>query len=1406
MTAPESGALPAGQAPDPRRDGVRPLRRVARLRGRLAGREPTGPGGHRADGRLRRGDQPDQGRLRRDPDLDPQRRPAGGHLRHARRAGAPAGRSSGWAPGGSRSAPRSASTAASRCGPCGRSSRPPAGCWPWSGSPTTASSCSWTTSRSTSSTATAPRSTCRSTSGRPGMQMMELAGDIGDGVVLNYMVGPDYNKRRHGGAGGGCGTGRADRSSDLDRPQLVVCSVDEDRDLALDRSRELLTQYLGQQPHIMKASGVDPALIAAIGKILTWPAGPEEIRKAMGLVPDDAVQMITASGTPGRVPGQGRRVRRGGSHVPHPLPARRRRPPDDRHVHPEGRRAVRSFFGTGHPVPQGHGARRVLPDLRGGRRARPSRRERRNTDLLKDKTLLTAFYQPSTRTRLATEAAMHRLGGHVLGFSDAKMTRAGDFYQETIKDTVHMLEYYGDVIAMRHFQQGAPAEAARVGVRAGHQLRRRLGRAPDPGADRPLHDLAGQGHARRPQGAVRRRHADADDALDPLRHVPVRHGGVSSSSPPEMSLLAEFKAELDERNVDYREVGERARRASPRPTSSTWSRSSRPTTPSRASRPARRARPHARPPTGSPASCCGRRPRATRSSCTRSRAWTSCPPDVDSTRHARYWVGGLQRRRHADGAARPRPRRGRVARGEDRCRRTFAAATSSTLRSGPRTRSRRVLEVAVRAQAGAGARQPATRYLRDKVLAMLFFFASTRTRASFEAGMAQLGGHAQFIESRTTQIAHGDTPKEIGEILGRYNDGIAIRHVDWGVGNAYIRDVAAASRVPVLNMQCDVYHPHQALADLMTIIEGSATCGAGRSPSAGRTRRATRSRSACRRAWCCCCPRFGMNVRLVHPPEFRLMPEVVEQAQENARRGRRLPSRSWTTSTRASGAPTSSTPRAGARCSTTTDEAEGAAIGEQYTDWITDERRMATATEDAIYMHPLPADRDVEVADEVIDGPQSVVYDEAENRLHVQKAVMALHDELSGGRAVHMVEGREQAQSSPSAATRSSRTGHQTSPTSTRPPGETCRHVVGHDRDGWDVVITHGNGPQVGFILRRSELAARRAARGAARRLRRGHAGRHRLRAAAEPQQRVPPRAASTGTPPRSSRQTQVAARRPGLPEPEQADRLVHGRGRRPSRRRDARLGRRRGRQPGLAPRRRLAPAAAASSRSTPSRRWSRRTSSSSRSAAAAFPSCAATTASLQGVAAVIDKDLASALLATRARSRPAAHHDGRREGGAELRRSPEQRWVDHADARGGPRRYLAEGTHFAKGSMAPKIQAVIKYLERGGKEAIITDPENRAGPSAARRARGSPETEPPYSGASAASLVAHFPITGPPFAQAAGTFGPGRGDGQAAKVGNGPPRGANDPPRGDLGCNSSSRRPGTRPWRPGRRSPAGSR
>jgi ornithine carbamoyltransferase len=279
--------------------------------------------------------------------------------------------------------------------------------------------------------------------------------------------------------------------------------------------------------------------------------------------------------------------------------------------------------------------------------------------------------------------------------------------------------------------------------------------------------------------------------------------------------------------------------------------------------------------------------------------------------------------------------------------------------------------------------------LRDKVLAMLFFFSSTRTRASFEAGMAQLGGHAQFIESRTTQIAHGDTAKEIGEILGRYNDGIAIRHVDWQVGNRYLREVAAASRVPVLNMQCDLYHPHQALADLMTIIERFGD-PRGRTIDVSWAYAASYQKPiSVPQSLILLMPRFGMNVRLTHPPEFELMPEIVEQAKENARRagaGFEIASDFDEGMKRADVVYAKSW---GALL-TTTDEAEGAKIIDQYQDWITDERRLAMASDNAIFMHPLPADRNVEVADAVIDGPQSVVYDQAENRLHGQKAVMAL--------------------------------------------------------------------------------------------------------------------------------------------------------------------------------------------------------------------------------------------------------------------------------------------------------------------------------------------------------------------------------------------------------------------------------
>jgi 5,10-methylenetetrahydromethanopterin reductase len=133
--------------------------------------------------------------------------------------------------------------------------------------------------------------------GATGMQMMELTGEIADGAVLNYLVSPEYNDRamQHLDAG----ASRAGRSiDDLDRPQLVVCSLDTDRAAALDAARLLVTQYLGQQPHIMKASGVPESLLDEIGEVLTWPATHDQVVAASRLVPDEIVQMITASGTP----------------------------------------------------------------------------------------------------------------------------------------------------------------------------------------------------------------------------------------------------------------------------------------------------------------------------------------------------------------------------------------------------------------------------------------------------------------------------------------------------------------------------------------------------------------------------------------------------------------------------------------------------------------------------------------------------------------------------------------------------------------------------------------------------------------------------------------------------------------------------------------------------------------------------------------------------------------------------------------------------------------------------------------------------------------------------------------------------------------------------------------------------
>jgi ornithine carbamoyltransferase len=283
-------------------------------------------------------------------------------------------------------------------------------------------------------------------------------------------------------------------------------------------------------------------------------------------------------------------------------------------------------------------------------------------------------------------------------------------------------------------------------------------------------------------------------------------------------------------------------------------------------------------------------------------------------------------------------------------------------------------------------------YLADQTIFLMFFDKSTRTRNSFEAGMTQLGGHAHFLTADVMQVSHGESPKDTGIILSSYGHGIAIRHdLVPGEGNTYMREVARWANAPVINMQCDVDHPCQTLADLMTIRElrGRDLRGLKVAVSWAYAPSYAKPLSV-PQGLIMLMPRFGMDVVLAHPPEYGLMPETMHAACDNARSGggnfRVVDSmdeafhdadvvipKSW-----------------GCLDTMGSNPAESLRIAKQYTDWICNAERMKLASPDVLYMHPLPADRGNEVTDEVIDGPNSVVYAEAENRLHTAKAIMAL--------------------------------------------------------------------------------------------------------------------------------------------------------------------------------------------------------------------------------------------------------------------------------------------------------------------------------------------------------------------------------------------------------------------------------
>jgi len=285
----------------------------------------------------------------------------------------------------------------------------------------------------------------------------------------------------------------------------------------------------------------------------------------------------------------------------------------------------------------------------------------------------------------------------------------------------------------------------------------------------------------------------------------------------------------------------------------------------------------------------------------------------------------------------------------------------------------------------------AHRFLTGNTVFLMFFDKSTRTRNSFEAGATQLGAHAHFIDVATSQIAHGESAKDTGIILSSYGEAIAIRHdLIPGEGNRYMREVAVHANVPVFNMQCDIDHPFQTLADLMTIREefGEDLRGLKIAVSWAYTHSYAKPLSV-PQGLIMLLSRFGCDITLAHPPEFKLMDKCWREAESNSRQsGGRI---SVTDSMEEAFLNADVVyPKSWGIEELFSAPQEALAIADKYKNWICDSKRMKDTNKNSIYMHCLPADRGGEVADEVIDGPHSRIFPEAENRLHTCKAIMLM--------------------------------------------------------------------------------------------------------------------------------------------------------------------------------------------------------------------------------------------------------------------------------------------------------------------------------------------------------------------------------------------------------------------------------
>lgn len=301
--------------------------------------------------------------------------------------------------------------------------------------------------------------------------------------------------------------------------------------------------------------------------------------------------------------------------------------------------------------------------------------------------------------------------------------------------------------------------------------------------------------------------------------------------------------------------------------------------------------------------------------------------------------------------------------------------------------------------------------LRGKTLFMIFYNQSLRTRNSFEAGMHQLGGHAHDLNPKQIytpalpgrEIAYStERVSDVARVLSRMGEGIAIRcygePVDWiyGEANRMIREFAHWADIPVINMEDDMYHPCQAMADIMTIIEKKGRDLKGKkfvmswaySPSVEKPLAVPQSAITV-------ASKFGLNITLAYPEGLELDPNIIDAVKENVRKyggnfeivndmkeafkdADIVYPKAWTSKHFIP-------PEVSKPMLEKTQE-----LFDKNKHWKTTKEMMKLAKEDAIYMHCLPADRGFEVEDDVMDGPQSVIFDQAENRLHAQKAIMTL--------------------------------------------------------------------------------------------------------------------------------------------------------------------------------------------------------------------------------------------------------------------------------------------------------------------------------------------------------------------------------------------------------------------------------